>query len=492
MLTASAPADRTHKLERTIKNRPTSAFGLLATIQVTLILAITVIAIALPAVQRDLGLTAGQLALVSAGYGLAFSGLLLLGGRLADMLGHRRMLELGLAIFGLASAAAGVAPGFGGLLVARLVQGVGAALAAPAAMALVRAVFPDGNRQKRAVAAWGGLAPIGATLGILVSGVAVTWASWRWGLALPGAVAAVAVVASRRLLPDGARPVPGGLDVPGAVLVTIGVAALSYGLVTAGDDGWSSVAARVALLAGTVALAGFAAVESKAAAPLVPLPILRSPRRAGALTAVMVVAAGHASLGFFLALYFQDIRGLSPIATTAAFLPLLLPLPLAGLAAARLVPRLGSYTVAAAGLALGATGLLLIGRIGVDTPYAGTFLVGLLVFPVGAGLTFSGGTVLAVQDTEATRAGLAGGLVNTAVELGPTLGLAVLVSLSSTRTASLLDGGHGPASATASGYGFALTTAAAVFAVAAVGLAVLGRRFRRDLPNPTTHNGGDS
>lgn len=487
MTTHAAPA-RAPELDRSFQNleRQRAAFRLLATIQVTLILAITVISISLPAVRDDLDLRPGQLALITAAYGLAFAGLLLLGGRLADLLGQRRVLRVGLVIFGIASAAASVSPNYGALLAARLAQGSGAALTAPAAMALLRSVFPDMQRQARAVAVWGGLAPIGANAGIVLSGVAVTWASWRWAFALPVAVAAMAVLASGRLLPEGSQRSRKPLDVPGALLVTAGIASISYGLVTAGDRGWATIDVRVAVVIGAGALAGFIAVESKAREPLVPLSFLRSPRRAIALTAVMIIAAGHATIGFFFSLYFQQIREMSAIVTAAAFLPFLLPLPLAGLVSARLLARTSAHTITAAGLGVAAVGLLLIGQMRVDTAYAGTLLAGLVIFPVGAALTFAGATVMAVEGAEPSQAGLAGSLVNTGVELGPTIGLAVLVSIAGTHTSHLIATGHSPAAATAAGYGFALTSAAAVFAVTAAGLFALGRRAISKISHPTT------
>lgn len=481
----SVPA-RAGELDRSFQfDRKGAAFGLLATVQVTLILAITVIAIALPAVQRDLGLRSGQVALVSAGYGLAFSGLLLLGGRVVDLLGSRRVFRAGLTTFGLATVAAGIAPSFLALLVARLAQGTGAAFAAPAAMAMLRSVFPDARQHARAVSMWGGLAPIGATSGIVLSGLAVNWLSWRWAFTIPALVAALAVLASHRLLPEGSPPAPSTLDIPGALLVTTGISMLSYGLVTAGDHGWSSGAARLALIASAVALTGFVAVESRTQRPLVPLSFLRSPRRVIALTAVMVMAAGHASIGFFLALYFQQIRGMSPIAATAAFLPFLIPLLVTGLLVALLAARVPPHAMAATGLFLASAGLLLLAQMGVHTPYVGTTVVGLLVFPVGAALAFSGGTAMAVEAADKSRAGLAGGLVNAAVELGPTVGLAVLVSLAGARRTQLLDAGQGAAEATTAAYGFALTSAAAGLAAAAAGLVLLGRRPKAEAHRST-------
>jgi MFS family permease len=208
----------------------------LATIQVILFVALTVIVVSLPDIQDDLGLGRSDVALVSSAFGLSFSGLLILGGRLADLFGRRRLLMLGLTVSAVASVAGGVAPGLAVLLLARFVQGIGAALAAPTALALVHGdVFADAGRQGRAVAAWGVLAPIGATTGLLVSGLVVTWSSWRWTFAIPTVGAGVAGLLVPRLVPAGPAPTRTRLDVPGALLVTAGLSALSFALVSSED-----------------------------------------------------------------------------------------------------------------------------------------------------------------------------------------------------------------------------------------------------------------
>src|SRR5690606_4658907 len=473
------PPSRDLILDRSIKYRR-RAFGLLAVVQMTLILAITVVAIGLPAIQHDLDLRTGQLALVSAGYGLAFSSLLLVGGRLADTLPPRRVLLAGLASFGVASVSLGLSPNFGTALASRLGQGAGAALAAPAAMALLRALYPEPAAHARAAARWGALAPIGATAGILLSGAAVAIGSWRVALVVPVAVAIAGTAAGRRLLP--AAPATAGpasprrLDLPGAGLATIGVGSVSYGLVTAGDLGWSAPLALAALAAGTVALAGFGVLQSTGRTPLVPPRFLRAPGRLVALVAVLAAAAAHASTGFFLALYLQQVRGMPALATTAAFLPLLLVLPLAGMGAARLLRAVRPPTLAAVGLALAAVGLAALSRITVDSPYAGLTLTGLLILPAGVALTFSAATVMVVHGADRSQAGLAGGLLNTAIEFGPVVGLAGLVAVAGTRANHLLGHGHLPAAAATGGYRWAFATAAIAVAAGAAILALHSRR----------------
>jgi MFS family permease len=430
--------------------RPTApAFALLGTVQIVLISGITVVSVALPAIQDELRLSGGDLALVSTAYGLAFSGLLLLGGRLADLYGRRRVFMLGLGLFGVSSAAAALAPGLALLLTARFAQGIGAALAAPSAMALLGVLFPDPHRRARATAVWGGLAGIGATGGMLLSGVFAEWASWRWAFGVPVIATALAIVAAPRLLPAD-RPVRRArIDVLGAALVTAGLSTLSYGLVESSYG---------PLIGGVVLLLTFMIVESRTAAPLVPPAFFAAPRRAVALAAIVLGSAGMATSFFFLSLHLQQVRSLSPLLTSAAFLPYGAVLIGTSAVAGRLLGRFGIRIVLTTGLIMAAAGLALVGR------FDGALLAGLLVLPLGIGLTFAGATVAAVADVPDDQAGLAGGVVNTAMEIGPTLGLAVLVSLAAVQAGD-----------TTSGYGFALGIAAVAFILIAPIAALLLR-----------------
>ncbi len=307
------------------------AFALLGTVQVTLIAAITVITVALSAVQRDLRVDDTGMVLVTSAYGLAFGGLLLLGGRLADSRGRRRMFVTGVVVFGLASAAAGLAPWAGMLLIARFAQGVGAALAAPAAMALVGVVFPDGHRRGRAMAIWGVLSSAGATAGTVLSGVVITWVPWRWVFLAPVVVSAVAAPVAVRLFPPDHPPVRGRIDWLGAVPATAGLALLIYGLQRSGWMAFGGIALLV--------LFGWA--ECRSSAPLMPLSFLR--RRVLPLIAVTACAGAMATGFYLLSLYLQEVRGLSTLQTSAAFLlpapAVLASGPLAGWLIARLAIR---------------------------------------------------------------------------------------------------------------------------------------------------------
>jgi MFS family permease len=378
---------------------------LLGAVQVTLIAAITVTTVALPVIGRDMRLDETGLVLVSSGYGISFGGLLPLGGRLAGRFGSRRVFAAGTVIFGLASAGAGVAPWPALLVAARLGEGAGAALAAPAAVALLSAVFPDPERHRGALATWGVLSSAGAIAGTVVSGAAISWVSWRWVFAAPVTVAAITVIVTPRVLPAGTAPSRGKIDWLGAMLATAGLAALIYGLES---SGW-------ALAAGMALLASFVLAERRSAAPLVPLPFLR--RRALPLVAILASSAAMATAFFLLALYLQQVRGLSALQTSAFFLLSAPAAVTAGPLAGRLIRRFGARAVLAAGLLVAAAGLLLLSFL--SAPYPGLF-----IFPFGTGLAFSAAMVTAMRDAGAEQAGLAGALVAAAMEAGPPLGLA--------------------------------------------------------------------
>ena len=455
------PHNRTIGLDR-------AAHVLLGGVQVTLIATITLITVALPAIQHSLRVAPPDLVPVASAYGLSFGGLLLLGGRLTDLFGRRRIFVIGMGVFGAGSAAAGLAPGLGTLLAARLAEGAGAALAAPAALALLGDVVRDPRRHGRAMAVWGVLSSSGATAGNVLSGVAITWLPWRCLFLAPLAVSLIALAGARRLLPEGparpgreGNPVGGGrgrrkvlarIDWPGACLGTAGLAALLYGLQHAA---W-------AVAVGLVLLGLFAVAERHSPDPLTPPALLRE--RALPLVATALCAAAMATAFFMVALYLQEVRGLSPLRTSLAFL---LPAPAlvaAGTLAGRLMPRLGARRLLAGGLAVAATGLLLLSRLGL--PWAG-----LVVFPLGAGVAFAAATVSVVAGVPPERSGLAGGALNTAMEVGPPLGLTVLVSLAAAHSRDI-----------AAGYAFALRAAAVVFVVTAlVALLRRGIEHRGDM-----------
>ncbi|WP_432926690.1 MFS transporter [Microbispora sp. CA-135349] len=438
----------------TDRSRNTAAFVVLGGAQVTLVAAITLLTVPLPAVQREFGLGQGDLALLTSAYGLTFGGLLLLGGRLADRWGAREVFLAGMALLALASAAGGLAPDHAVLLAARFAQGVGAAMAAPAAVSLVTRLRPDVRQRERALAVWGTLSVTGAVAGSLLSGLVAAVTSWRWSFLLPAAVGVAAVAAGAFLLPSAPRTEV-RLDVPGALLATAGLVTFAYGLL----EGATAVT-----VTGLLLTSGFFVLQTRSPRPLLPPRLVAHRRRGAALLVVFVTAAASATTTFLLSLHMQQVRGMSPISTSLAFLPFLLVVVM-GPVSGRLLRRFGVRRVLVAGLLLAAVSMLLLGNVAAG----GSVLAGLLVFPVASGLAFSGATVAALDDVPAEDAGAAGGLVNTAMEAGPTVGLAVLVALAEARAGHVSAGG---AQAVTEGYGFALTAMAPVFLLTAATVAV--------------------
>ncbi|MFD3532172.1 MFS transporter [Streptomyces sp. NPDC058664] len=411
--------------------RTRGGFVLLGGMQMTLIFTLAALAVPLPRIGAEFRLDRADLILLSAAYGLTFAGLLLLGGRLADRFGGRRTLTAGLLLFGAASALAPLAPGYEALLAARFGQGVGAALVAPAAMAVLRALFPAPVAYGRAMATWGGLSVLGATAGNLLSGVIAAATSWRGTFAVPVAVTVAALLLAPRLLPATPPGADRALDLPGALLATAGITLASFGLVLTDAHAWGSAPVLVPLLTGLALLAAFAAVERRTADPLLPPDFPRDGRRALGLAAIGLTAAGTATVFVLLSLALQEGRGWSPLLTSAAFVPFAVVLLGSGRLAGPLIGRYGPGRVTGAGLGTAAAGLGLLAATGFDgsVPYAYGLLPGLLLLPAGGALSFAGAAVLAVEGVPADRAGLAGGVLNTAMELGPTVLFAALLTL---------------------------------------------------------------
>ncbi|MFC8077915.1 MFS transporter [Streptomyces sp. NPDC057307] len=412
--------------------RPAAAFALLGTVQATLIFTLAALAVPLPDIGREFALDRSQLILLSAAYGLTFAGLLLLGGRFADRYGGRRALTAGLLVFAAASAAAPLAPGYEALLAGRFAQGVGAALVAPAAMNVLRTVFGSPAAYGRAMATWGGLSVLGATAGNLGSGVISALLSWRWSFAVPLLVAGAALALAPRLLPDTPPGAGRSLDLPGAVLATGGITLASYGLVLTDAHPWGSPAVLVPLTAGVALCAAFLFAERRARDPLLPPRFVLDRRRATGLAAIALTAAGTSMTFVLLSLHLQQVRGYSELETSAAFVPFAAALLVSGRSAGPLIDRYGAPLVTAAGLATGATGLALLAATGLGTgavPYVHGLLPGLVLLPAGAAASFAGAAVLATDGVPERQTGLAGGVLNTAMELGPTVLFAALLAL---------------------------------------------------------------
>ncbi len=449
------------------KTNKTIIFSVLATIQATLIFTIVMVGVPLPVIGKEFSLVQAQLVLVSAAYGLPFSGLLLFGGRLSDRYNGRAIFTVGILIFGVASAVGFVAPNYETLITLRLMQGVGAACIAPALMSLLRQLYPVPGDFQQAMATWGGVSVLGGAVGFLSSGIVTHWFSWRWMFLIPVLVAFIGVFLVRWMMPaiKNSIPHPQGLDRTGAILATLGIVIGSYGLIMSGEYPWMSGHVLIPFITGILLLSVFSKIEKNVPFPLLPPNFIRQPTRLIGLAGILLAAAGMGLITLLLSLYLQQFRGWSSFSTSMAFVPYTLGLLVMNRAAGPLVMRFGAMKVMIAGLLVGALGLALLAQITLDTDYGVGLLPGLFILPAGASLVFSACAVLSTDNVPLQQAGLAGGVMNTAMELGPTLGLAVLMSIAASR-AELING-----------YAWAFGSAAVFYLMAAVLAYLFGRRI---------------
>jgi EmrB/QacA subfamily drug resistance transporter len=406
------------------------ALLVIATAQLMVVLDATVVNVALPHIQTALGFSDSGLEWVVNGYALAFGGLLLLGGRAGDLLGRRRMFITGLLLFSAASLAGGLATSQALLLAARAVQGAGGAIVAPTALALIATTFPEGPPRNRAMGVYAAMSVAGAAAGLLAGGLLVAYASWRWVLFVNVPIGIGAALAALAVLPGIARR-PGRLDLPGIVSGTGGVAALVYGLSNAatGPDGtshWGDARVIAALTVGVVLLAAFAFTEARSRHALLPGRLLRSRDRLGSY--LMMLGTGTIVFGvfFFLSLFVQDVWGYSALRAGVAFLPLTAAVLAASAAAARLVPRVGARPLLLTAAAVCGGGLYWLSRVTEHSTYAGGLLGPMLVTGAGLGLLFVPLSLVALARVADADSGAASSLLNTARQVGGSIGLAVL------------------------------------------------------------------
>ena len=439
------------------------ALALLSVAQFLVILDTSIIGIALPEIQDALSFTDSGLSWVFNAYVIAFGGLLLLGGRLADHFGARRILTFGFAVLTGASLVAGLAQSDDVLILGRALQGVGAALIAPAAMALVLGLFTDPRELGKAMGIWGASAPAGGTAGVFLGGVITEWISWRWTFLINVPVAILVLALIPGLIPAGlARR--GRIDLLGAAGITGALSLAVYTIVTANDAGWASARTLLLFAASAVLLAAFVAIERARREPLVRLGIFKTPNLAVANTVMALLGAAWIPMWFFLNLYLQRILGYDAFQSGAALLPMtaLIMLVMIGVTG-RVVARYGFKSPMVVGLALLAAGIALLGRAPVDGNFVLDVLIPSLIAAVGMSLTFIPTLIAALSAARPEEGGLASGLVNTTYQVGSALGLAVASAVAVGAT-----NGTAPAALNA-GYSAAFFTAAAV----AVGAALL-------------------
>jgi EmrB/QacA subfamily drug resistance transporter len=443
----------------------------------------TIVNVALPSIKRDLGFTQTSLAWVVNGYLLTFGGFLLLGGRLGDLLGHRRMFLGGIALFTLASLACGSATTQGTLIAARVVQGFGGAVVSAVSLSLMVALFVAPGERAKAMGVFGFVASGGGSLGVLLGGILTDVLNWHWIFLVNVPIGVAVAVRAMRVLPAGSRTDDGArLDVAGAITVTAALMLAVYAIVNGNQAGWTS-AQTVGVLAGAaVLLAGFVALESRVRAPLVPLGLFRR-RNLATANAVGVLWAGAMFAWFFLsALYLQLVLGYSPLQVGLAFLPANLIMGAFSLGlSARLVMRFGIKLPLTIGLLLAAGGLALFVRAPVGGHFAVDVLPSMILLGFGAGIAFNPVLLAAMGDVAPSESGLASGIVNTSFMMGGALGLAVLASIAASRTGHLLAGGHSRIGALVAGYHTAFLIGA-LFAALAASLGALLLRTNANGP----------
>lgn len=483
-LTASPPAAPTGVNTRT--GRRWLTLGLLATAEFMVVLDASIVNIAIPHIASGLHTALSTLAWVITAYLVAFGGLLPFGGRLADLLGRRRTFLAGLAVFTLASLAAGLAPNIAALIATRAVQGAGAALLAPAALSLVTATFSEGPERTKALGVWGAVAAGGAAAGVLLGGLLTGGLGWRSVFLINVPIGAAAAVLTPRLV-DPNRPVgrPGSwwrrYDAPGAITVTAGLAALVGGLSQGPSWGWRAPGTLGLLAVGAVALIGFIAIERTSSAPLLPPRMLRIRSIATSNTVMLLTGAAMLGLFYFLSLYEQVVLGYGAVAAGLSQLPMALALIAAAGLAPVIVKQIGARATLAGGLVLLAAGLAWFGAATAHGSFLTDVLGASLVVGIGIGTAFVPLTDLAVTGVDTTDFGIASGLINTSQQVGGAIGLAALATLATSSTQTALHT-HTQVAALTTGYTDAFRVAAAITLLAAAITALV--RTRRTAANP--------
>jgi EmrB/QacA subfamily drug resistance transporter len=420
------------------------ALALLALTQFVVVLDASIVNVALPSIGKALEFSQDDLSWVVNAYTLTFGGFLLLGGRLADLLGRRRLFIIGLIVFSLASLAGGLAQSDIQLVIARAVQGLGAALVSPAALSLVTTIFREGAERNKALGVWGAVAGSGGAAGVLLGGMLTEWAGWEWVLFVNVPIGLAAAAAATRILPESRDTVAHRVfDIPGAVTVTAGLALLVYTLVDANDAGWTS-GQTLGLGAVALALIGvFIAIEARSTHPLMPFTIFRLRTLRAANIIGLLIGMALFSMFFFISLYLQQVLGYDALEAGLAYLPLAFTIIVSAGVASALTTRLGFKPVLIGGLLTTAAGLVWFSQVSwPGGGYTSDVLFASILAGAGLGFSFVPVTIAAVTGTKPTEAGLASGLINTSQQVGGALGLAVLASIATTRTSDVLASGQ--------------------------------------------------
>ena len=465
--------------------------GIIALAQLVVVLDGTIVNIALPSAQRALAFTNDNRQWIVTGYALAFGSLLLVGGRLSDLVGRRPMFITGLIGFAAASAVGGAAQGFGTLVSARVAQGVFGALLAPAALSLLSTTFTEAKERATAFAVFGGIAGSGAAIGMLLGGVLTEYLNWRWTLFVNVAISVIAIAGAATLIPRQAktqdRP---KLDILGTVLVSLGLFGIVYGFANAESHSWSAPGTWGFLVAGVVLIAGFVGWQTRASHPLLPLRVLLDRNRGGSYLAVFITGIGMFGVFLFLTYYLQAILLYSPVKTGLAFLPMVgVLMATATVCTTQFYPRIGAKILVFLGMMIAAGGMAWLTGIGISSSYATNILGPLLLVGFGMGAIFAPAMNAATSGIQPHDAGVASATVNTSQQIGGSIGTALLNSLAASATTTYL-AGKGVAAKTdriiqangaIHGYIVAFWWATAIFVAGAV---VCGLILRAGKPDP--------
>jgi EmrB/QacA subfamily drug resistance transporter len=455
----------------------------LGLIQFMLVLDMTVVTVAMPRIQHDLSFTAEGLPWVINGYVVMAGGLLLLGGRLADIFGRRKLFLIGVGLFVLASVICGAAVSPGMLIAGRFAQGVGQALATPAALGMIALLFPDLRERFKALGIWGGIAGIAGTLGPVISGVLTDLASWRWIFFINLPIGAFALIVAPKLVAESRMSSSGKrIDFLGAITVTGGLIAVVYGLLGAASHPWGSWSVLAPLLGGIVLLALFVVTELRTALPLVPLRFLANRTRATANVTTLLLAAAFFAFSFLLSLFMQEVLGYSPLSSGLALLPFAVAIGIGVGMTTKLLPRFGVKPMLIVGFLGSALGMFLLGGISTSTHYLTGLLPGLVVLGFFYGSCFPATTNAAMHAVTRENSGLVSGMQTTSQQIGGALGLATLATLALRYATSELAKGTAPRDAVTSGYALSFGIAAGLLALCALLVLVLMENIKPGSP----------
>jgi len=430
----------THALKQQAKPHLKATLILACLAQFMVILDVSVVNVALPSMKHALSFTEDGLQWVVNAYTVTFAGFLLLGGRAADLLGRRRVFVAGLVLFALSSLAGGLADSRTVLIVARLIQGLGGAVVAPASLSILTSTFTEPRERHRAVGIWGAMGGAGGAAGVLLGGIITDALSWRWVFFINLPIGLATALFSQRLLLEGRNEnATRNFDLAGALTATAGLSAIVFGIVRTNSAGWGNATTLAAIGAGLVLIATFLLLEGRIAkAPLMPLGLFRSRQLSAANAIIGLVGASTFAMWFFLSLYLQEVLGYSPIKTGLVFLPMTLSIVVGSTIASRITMRFGARRLLVLGMAALAAGLAWLSDIGVHADYVGELLFPGVLASLAMPFAFIPGTICATSGVRPQEAGLASAVANTARLFGGALGLAVLATIATSHSSSLL------------------------------------------------------